>query len=310
MLTLYRCRATGRGARGLFPEPRGHRLADELGLEPGTHLRQLERQILSHDSALGALHPSAAQPPSADMITAGGDRDGNRRDRRDGRRRSQTRPDRRLPGTGGDPGDALAMVDPSSGRTEQGVEFAGSPAAIATDRQSLWVADRAEGVVSRISLASGAVEDRIPVSGQPGDVAVGDGSVWVATTVGGTVRRIDPVAGTITQTIALGGTPAAIASGGTFGVGRRRYGKRTPADRSSWTGKVATRLELRCSAVRPRRGARRRLGRESRRRHHGAGGSGLEQGLGQRQRRAGTGGGRDGRRFSQGSERVGRQCPG
>ena len=210
MLALYRC---GRQAEALelFRTAR-HRLADELGLEPGMQLRQLERQILAHDPALRAprrplqslrVRRRSLLAAIAAVIVAGGVTIGvvlglNRTDA------SQSPAVVR---------DALAVVDASSGRVEPGIDFTGSPASIAADRSSLWVADPDEGVVSRVNVSSGAIEDRIHVSGQPGEVAVGAGSVWVATTVGGTVSRIDPATGTVTQTIPLGGTPAAIAFG-------------------------------------------------------------------------------------------------
>jgi predicted ATPase/DNA-binding SARP family transcriptional activator/tetratricopeptide (TPR) repeat protein len=47
------------------------RLADELGLDPGTRLRQLEQQILSHDPALGVPHqggrPSQHEPRAGNL---------------------------------------------------------------------------------------------------------------------------------------------------------------------------------------------------------------------------------------------------
>ncbi len=209
MLALYRA---GRQAEALDAfRVAKHRSAEELGLEPGMRLRQLERQILNHDPALGAPRPPirrlrvggqsrlvAIATAIVAGVTIGVVLGIGRTDAAHAPAVVQ---------------DALAVVDASSGRVEPGIEFAGSPAALAPDSSSLWVADPDEGVVLRVSLSSAAVEDRIPVAGQPGDVAVGDGSVWVATTVGGTVSRIDPGTGTVTQTIALGGTPAAIAFG-------------------------------------------------------------------------------------------------
>ncbi len=175
-------------------------------------LRQLERQILAHDPALQAprrplqslrVRRRSRLAAIATAIVAGGVTIGVVLgiDRTDA---SQSPAVVR---------DALAVVDASSGRVEPGIEFTGSPASIAADRGSLWVADPDEGVVSRVNVSSGAIQDRIHVAGQPGEVAIGDGSVWVATTVGGTVSRIDPATGTVTQTIPLGGTPAAIAFG-------------------------------------------------------------------------------------------------
>jgi DNA-binding SARP family transcriptional activator len=58
MLALYRC---DRQAEALEVYQAGRRLlADELGLEPGESLKQLERMILEHDPALGM--PAAPEP--------------------------------------------------------------------------------------------------------------------------------------------------------------------------------------------------------------------------------------------------------
>src|SRR4051794_22006585 len=54
MLALYR---DGRQAAALAAYQRARRwLADELGLDPGLQLQQLEQQILSHDPTLGVAH--------------------------------------------------------------------------------------------------------------------------------------------------------------------------------------------------------------------------------------------------------------
>src|SRR5439155_9133841 len=56
MLALYRA---GRHADALTVlQAARHRLADELGLEPGPQLRELERRILQHDPSLGGARPS------------------------------------------------------------------------------------------------------------------------------------------------------------------------------------------------------------------------------------------------------------
>jgi DNA-binding SARP family transcriptional activator len=65
MLALYHC---GRQADALAVYRKtGERLRDELGLEPGPGLQDLERAILQHDSALGSVSPPAPdrQPHAA-----------------------------------------------------------------------------------------------------------------------------------------------------------------------------------------------------------------------------------------------------
>jgi Bacterial transcriptional activator domain len=57
MVALYRA---GRQAEALETMRTGRQLLiDELGLEPGPELRQLERMILAHDSGLTAERPGA-----------------------------------------------------------------------------------------------------------------------------------------------------------------------------------------------------------------------------------------------------------
>ena len=63
MLTLYRC---GRQADELRAYRTGRRvLHDELGLEPGSALRELERAVLRHDPDLAWEPPAPVMLPSA-----------------------------------------------------------------------------------------------------------------------------------------------------------------------------------------------------------------------------------------------------
>jgi YVTN family beta-propeller protein len=210
MLALYR---SGRQAEALaeFQAAR-HRLADELGLEPGPQLRELEHRILEHDPGLSArrqwlatvqrrrLRPVAVAVAVAAVATgiAVGIVVGL----------GET--------TASDVGlgasNELVEVSTSSGRTVDTLPLEGAPGAIAAAGTSLWVASPDSAFVSQVSTSSNSVVDRIPVSGQLAGIAVAGGSVWVANTVGGEVSRIDPRAGTSTQTVRLGGTLAAIAS--------------------------------------------------------------------------------------------------
>src|SRR6266540_1124295 len=62
MLALYR---SGRQAQALEVYAEGRRrLVDELGIDPGPALQQLERQILNQDEALDVPAPGALRPPT------------------------------------------------------------------------------------------------------------------------------------------------------------------------------------------------------------------------------------------------------
>jgi YVTN family beta-propeller protein len=203
MLSLYRG-GRQRDALAAFQTAR-HRLSEELGLEPGPELRQLQRRILEHDPAL------VVEPPSAAKLAP--------------------RPGRRgklialgvaavlvivgvaigiVLGTGGTSAspspvstNQVVNLTSGSGSSLAGVGLDGTPAAIAALDGSLWIADPSSDAVARLDLDRESVIDRIAIT-NPGALAVGGGSVWVARVPGDSVSRIDPETGTVTQTIQLG----------------------------------------------------------------------------------------------------------
>jgi YVTN family beta-propeller protein len=210
MLAFYR---SGRQADALAAlQAAKRRFAEELGLEPGPQLRDLERLILEQDPQLSASsRPMRVQNSRLRRLAValvggaivasivGGI--------------LLARGDTTPSDIAGGASNELAAVSTRSSRPVAGLSLRGVPAAIAAAGGSLWVADPDSARVSRVSLDSNSVVDRIPVAGQPAEVAVGGGSVWVANTVGGALVRIDPGTGTITQTVPLGGNVAAIAPG-------------------------------------------------------------------------------------------------
>ena len=211
MLGLYRA---GRQTDALnaFQAAR-RRLVDELGLEPGRELHELQRRILQHDPSLGAPRPfppprgsrsrhtvavSALLALAAVVV---------------GFALSAGAANRQPALTAGASG--IVAVRTGADRVAAATPLAGPPSAVVTGSGSVWAADASNGTVSRIDPHSGVVVDRIAVGGDPASVTSGDGAIWVANTVGATILRIDPATETVTQTIALGGSnPDALAFGG------------------------------------------------------------------------------------------------
>ena len=196
MLALYR---SGRQADALDTYRSGRNLlADELGLEPGGELRQLEKAILEHDPALDA----PVLPQHDGPTTEGGG--------------SRVRGRWRLAlGLGalilvgtvagivaaftGSPDavvvepNSVAVVDPKTGDVVADVPIGGRPVAIAVGAGAVWVANGDDQTVVRIDPHSRKVVKTIGGLGtNVSDVAVGFGGVWVAGGNDGTLTRIDP----------------------------------------------------------------------------------------------------------------------
>jgi DNA-binding SARP family transcriptional activator/ABC-type transport system substrate-binding protein len=214
MLALYRA---GRQAAALevYRDAR-RRFSEQLGLEPGRRLQELEHAILEHDPKLGA--PSvvaeatqASHVPTrwkvlvgtviAGMVVAAGliaTVDG------DGRHHARA--------TGVGAVGNLVRLD-ESGVVEQATQVTSAPAAVLFAAGSIWISDTAHNQLLRTDPQSGAVSDRIPLPAQPGELAAGGGSVWVSETGGSTIIRVNEATDAITQTIRLGSSPAGLAFG-------------------------------------------------------------------------------------------------
>ena len=220
MLALYRC---GRQAEALdtYQEFR-RKLSEELGLDPGPRLQQLELAILSRDFSLD-LPPSATPTDGASVTPP-----------------SRTPRDRRRIGlalgaslllvaalavvviaasVGGRPtpsrvtANSVGVIGPADGAIRAVVPLGFSPATLAAGDGALWVTDYEDGTVSRIDPATRAVVDTIPVGSWPTGIAVGAGAVWLANGVGQTVSRIDPAVNRVVQTIPVGSNPNGVAVG-------------------------------------------------------------------------------------------------
>jgi len=187
MLALYRC---GRQADALaaYRDAR-QTLVDELGLEPGPELQELEKAIFAHDPRLRA--PSHPRPTAgvtsrrllgkpavivgATLALALG-------------LFFALRPHNPASVTLGP--NSVGFIAANSGRITRAFAVQGSPASLAVAGDSLWVANYVDETVTRINRASGRVVT-IAVRGHPTGMTAFRGRVWVWT-LEGLLEAIDP----------------------------------------------------------------------------------------------------------------------
>lgn len=165
MLALYR---SGRQAEALNLYRQGRReLAEELGLEPGRAISDLEQAILRQDRALDSPPPVRSS------------------------RRLLPAPKRRRAGAVLVLGGAVLLL-------------AAVAAAVALIRGGSGhiLAVPANSVVE-IDPKANAVVDEIPVGTRPGPVTAGAGSVWVANLDDQSLSRVDPATKSVVRTIPL-----------------------------------------------------------------------------------------------------------
>jgi DNA-binding SARP family transcriptional activator/ABC-type transport system substrate-binding protein/streptogramin lyase len=189
MLALYR---SGRQAEALrvYADTR-RRLVDELGLEPGQALQQLEQAILRQDPSLDlalagsgtrrrrrrrlaaatALLLAAAAAAAGVLLAHGGTQSS--------RAQSLAQP------------NSVALVSVRGGKLVAQADGLQAPMASQFYEGALWNLTSA-GILNKIDPATGKVVDfrnTVPV---PCGLAVGEGSVWVTDCNSPTVVRVDP----------------------------------------------------------------------------------------------------------------------
>jgi DNA-binding SARP family transcriptional activator/ABC-type transport system substrate-binding protein/streptogramin lyase len=199
ILALYR---SGRQAKALERYRDARRaLIEELGLEPGRELKELERAILTQDPELDAparAGRAAASPrgrrggvivglagglllaATVAAVFAGGEGD---------------------PDTTEATPNSLAVIDPESNRLIAAIPTGIRPADVASGAGNIWVANEADDTVTQVDPGRRAVvsttSPRVGVAG----LAVGAGGVWI----GGERRlvRLDPGFRTIDRSVRL-----------------------------------------------------------------------------------------------------------
>ncbi len=206
MLALYR---SDRQADALESYRRGrHLLVEELGIEPGSALRDLHERILAQDPALGAprrprvaraVEGAVAAPirrPRA-LIAAGA------------ALVAVALGVAGLQTLGSDPPpprpevpltfSALAVLTPT-GTVDAAVALPGV-SRLAVDGGLVWVAGDDSRTVSAVDARTHRLVRTVPTGLFPSDVAAGEGAVWVVDGARGRVARVEPDYGRLLEPV-------------------------------------------------------------------------------------------------------------
>ncbi len=217
MLALYR---RGRQAEALETYRRARRtFSDELGIEPGPRLQELEQAILRHDPSLEAHGPQARRSGEGESIETV-----PQRPRFLSRRTVSLAAALMLAivaalvaaarySSGGSlepfvlAGDSVAVIDPGTDTIVGEIPVGDRPTGPAVGEGSVWVGNRDDNTLLRIDPKSLDVRT-IGLGVEPIGVEVGAGSVWVLSDQA--LLRVDPAINDVVATVPL---PPAIGAG-------------------------------------------------------------------------------------------------
>jgi YVTN family beta-propeller protein len=207
MLALYRA---GRQADALEAYQRARKtLSQELGLEPSPQLQELERKILMQDPELAAPARAERQLGRLPLLPA--------------------RPTIRIAFVSAavllvvaaavslglifalDEDSApliakrnsLVAIDPSRNRIVHVTEVGADPRGVAVGGSNVWVANSADGTVSRVDGKTLRVVQTIGIGAQATELVTAAGALWVATGIDNTLVKIDARTGGLLATVSL-----------------------------------------------------------------------------------------------------------
>jgi DNA-binding beta-propeller fold protein YncE/DNA-binding SARP family transcriptional activator len=253
MMALYRA---GRQTEALevYRDCR-KRLSDELGLEPGPKLRELQARILNHDPSLAArqdignatVEPTVTRRRAgrralllglglvvAVAATAGIIREAqnDRAPAVDGRLR--------LP--------AIAELAIPTGRPRSTAALGAIPSDIVAGGGAEWATSYDEGTLTRIDPSTAAVVQTITVGDGASGVAIDAGEAWVAESLTDRLARVSIATDQVVQRIPVGQDPVGVGAGaGAIWVANAAAGTVTRIDPS--TGAVLGTTQVGSSPV-------------------------------------------------------------
>jgi DNA-binding SARP family transcriptional activator len=191
MVALYRC---GRQAEALETYREGaRRLRDELGLEPGVELRELEAKVLEH-------HPDIAPPGRPRSVPDAGKAS---EAPATAPRAPPPRAHRRAPAAALIAAAALVLGAAAIAAALRSGEKPAVPAGASLDL--------AANSIAGMPVSGRALEFGIPLPGRPTDVAAADGTAYVSTVESPALTVIDARSRSRSRTVPLRMTPGAVA---------------------------------------------------------------------------------------------------